>query len=191
MNAKIFLRSAAATLVALVSLVATAAESKPLAIPDFTKGDSIPANAKHDWTLGATGARGWIFCDKLVTADARQIAITKVESGSPATGVLVVGDVLLGCGGKVFSHDPRTELGQALTLAETTASGGNLRLTRWLVDAAHSSRWDLAEDRPEGAAQNGLARVEQKPLTLTGGNVVVELDLPANSATFIAIDVTK
>lgn len=68
---------------------------------------------------------------------------------------------------------------------------GSLRLTRWLVDATHSSRWDLAEDRPEGAAQDGLAQVEQRPLTLKGGKVVVELDLPANSATFIAIEPAK
>ena len=128
MNAKILL-SIVAT--AFIALPAVSAEPKPLAIPDFTKGESIPANAKHDWNLGATGARGWMFCDKMVTSDARQIAITKVEAGSPADGMLAVGDVLLGVGGKVFSYDPRTELGQALTLAETTAGGGNLRLTRW------------------------------------------------------------
>ena len=128
MNAKTLL-SIVAT--ALFALPAVSAESKPLAIPDFTKGESIPNNAKHDWNLGATGARGWMFCDKMVTSDARQIAITKVEAGSPADGMLAVGDVLLGVGGKVFSYDPRTELGQALTLAETTAGGGNLRLTRW------------------------------------------------------------
>jgi hypothetical protein len=55
---------------------------------DFTKGDAIPMGADHDWTLGATGARGWIFCDKMVTTDARQIALTKVEQGSPAEGIL-------------------------------------------------------------------------------------------------------
>ena len=128
MNAKTLLSIVATVLVALP---AVCAETKPLAIPDFTKGESIPANAKHDWNLGATGARGWMFCDKMVTSDARQIAITKVEAGSPADGMLAVGDVLLGVGGKVFSYDPRTELGQALTLAETTAGGGTLRLTRW------------------------------------------------------------
>jgi len=116
---------------ALVALSTASADTKPLAIPDFTKGESIPAKAKHDWNLGATGARGWMFCDKMVTADARQIAITKVEVGSPAAGTLAVGDVLLGVGGKLFSYDPRTELGQALTLAETSAAGGTLRLTRW------------------------------------------------------------
>lgn len=99
--------------------------------PDFTKGDAIPENARHDWNLGASGARGWIFSDKLVTTDARQIAITKVDPGSPADGVLVEGDVILGVGGKPFSHDPRTEFGKALTRAESEAGGGKLGFTRW------------------------------------------------------------
>jgi hypothetical protein len=42
-----------------------------------------------------------------------------------------VGDVVLGVGGKPFSYDPRTEFGNALTLAETEAAGGKLSLTRW------------------------------------------------------------
>ena len=97
---------------------AFAAGGEKLTMPDFTKGDAIPANAKHDWNLGPTGLRGWIFCDKMVTSDARQIAITKVEQGSPADGILAVGDVLLGVGGKPFSYDPRTELGKALTVSD-------------------------------------------------------------------------
>ena len=101
------------------------------ATPDFTKGGVIPANAKHDWNLGATGLRGWMHCDKLVTSDARQIAITKVEAKSPADGLLAVGDVLLGVAGKPFSYDPRTELGLALTTAESEAGAGRLVLTRW------------------------------------------------------------
>lgn len=52
--------------------------------PDFTKGKSIPEGFKHDWNLGATGARGWIFSDTLVTSDARQVKITKVAKGFPA-----------------------------------------------------------------------------------------------------------
>ena len=105
-----------------------------MTLPDFTKGDAIPAGAKHDWTLGATGLRGWMFCEKLVTTGARQIAITKVDKGSPADGILAVGDVILGVGGKPFSHDPRTEFGQALTLAESGT--GNLALTRWRAGKA-------------------------------------------------------
>jgi hypothetical protein len=67
------------------------------------------------------------------------------------------------------------------------ALAGPQKLTRWLVDTAHSSRWDLAEDRPEGAAQDGLAQVEQRPLAVTNGEAVVDLELPPNSATFITM----
>jgi len=102
-----------------------------MANPDFTRGDKIPEGANHDWTLGATGARGWMFSDRLVTTDARQIAITEVAKGSPADGILAVGDVILGVGATPFSYDPRTELGKALTTAESEAGGGNLSLIRW------------------------------------------------------------
>jgi hypothetical protein len=108
-----------------------AAKNKPLAIPDFTQGDAIPKEAKHDWNLGPTGMRGWMFCDKMVTTDARQIAITQVDKGSPADGILAVGDVILGVGGKPFSYDPRTEFGKGITVAESAAGGGKLAMSRW------------------------------------------------------------
>ena len=113
-----------------------AGDGKPLTMPDFTKGDAIPAKAKHDWNLGPTGLRGWMFCDKMVTSDARQIAVTKVEKGSPAEGVFAEGDVLLGVSGKAFSFDPRTELGRAITVAESAAGAGKLTLTRWRAGTA-------------------------------------------------------
>lgn len=134
MNAKQLLIVCMAATTICSSVVApspAAGPFSPMAIPDFTQGDKIPAGANHDWNLGATGARGWMFCDKLVTTDARQIAITKVEERSPADGILAVGDVILGVGGKPFSYDPRTELGKALTTAESEAGGGNLSLIRW------------------------------------------------------------
>ena len=101
------------------------------AVPDLTRGEPIPADAPHDWNLGPTGLRGWMFCDRLVTTDARQIAITEVAPGSPADGHFAAGDVLLGVGGRPFAHDPRTELGRAITAAETEEGGGRLSLTRW------------------------------------------------------------
>jgi hypothetical protein len=125
-----------AALLAATEISLAAGNEKLAAMPDFTKGDAIPANAKHDWNLGATGLRGWMYCDKLVTSDARQIAITKVEAKSPADGIIAVGDVILGVGGKPFSLDPRTELGLALTTAETDAGAGKLMLTRWRAGKA-------------------------------------------------------
>jgi hypothetical protein len=105
--------------------------SDGIRIPDFTKGDVVPEGAMHDWNLGPTGTRGWIFCDQLVTTDARQILITKVAQGSPATGIIEVGDVILGVGGKPFSYDPRTEFGQAVSQAESDRGAGKLSLTVW------------------------------------------------------------
>jgi hypothetical protein len=123
---------AAATLCSLLAAPCAAAGSRSTTTnPDFTKGDKIPQGASHDWTLGATGTRGWMSSDKLTTTAARQIYITKVEKDSPADGILAVGDVILGIGGKPFSDDPRTELGMALTTAESEAGGGNLSLLRW------------------------------------------------------------
>ena len=119
------------SLFSLLPIVFVAAQENKRSIPDFTQGDSIPAEAPHDWNLGPTGLRGWMFCDQLVTTDARQVSVTKVDKGSPAEGLLEVGDVILGVGGKRFSYDPRTELGKAITLAETEASGGELSLMRW------------------------------------------------------------
>ncbi|MFP4058487.1 MAG: DUF6288 domain-containing protein, partial [Candidatus Brocadiia bacterium] len=125
---------ASVAVVALSSLLAAqSADGRPseMANPDFTQGDKIPEGASHDWTLGATGARGWMYSNKLETSEARQIYVTKVEEGSPADGVLAVGDVILGVAGRPFSYDPRTELGKALTAAEAEAAGGNLPLIRW------------------------------------------------------------
>ena len=100
-----------------------------MANPDFTRGDAITAEAKHDWNLGPTGARGWIYTNRMETSEARQIYVTQVEKGSPAESVLEKGDVILGIANKPFSHDPRTELGKAIGKAE--ASDGALRLIRW------------------------------------------------------------
>ncbi len=127
---------AVAVMLAKPGAAGGAVKAAATAAPDFTQGAKIPERAEHDWNLGATGLRGWIFCDKLVTSDARQIAITQVAKGSPAEGVVAVGDVILGVGGKPFSYDPRTEMGQALTLAESEAGQGQLRLTRWRVGRA-------------------------------------------------------
>jgi hypothetical protein len=98
---------------------------------DLTKGETVPAEAKHFWTLGATGAQGWIYSDKMTTHDARQIAIVAVTPGSPAEGILQKGDGILGVGGNPFSYDPRAEFGKALTFAESNTGKGDLKLTRW------------------------------------------------------------
>lgn len=102
-----------------------------MANPDFTKGERIPDGATHDWNLGATGARGWIYCRMLSTYEARQIAITEVAKGSPSDGILEVGDVIVGVAGKPFSDDARIDFGKALTVAESEKGAGRLALLRW------------------------------------------------------------
>lgn len=113
----------------LAGLMPAAGYGEERTVPDFTKGDTIPETAPHDWNLGPTGARGWIYCDKMETSDARQVYITRVEKGSPADGVLEKGDVILGVAGKPFSHDPRTEIGKAIGSSESAK--GALSLIRW------------------------------------------------------------
>ncbi len=81
-----------------------------------------------------------MYCDQLVTTDARQIAITSVDKGSPADGLVTVGDVILGVGGKPFSFDPRTEFGKAICSAE--------KPSRW---------WQIAND---ALAQRKVDEVE-------------------------------
>ena len=117
--------SGAVFLIAAAALVARI----PAAGPDFTRGGRIPKGATHDWNLGPTGARGWIYSHKMETSEARQIYITKVAKGSPADGVLAPGDVILGIGKRPFAYDPRTELGKAI--GATEAADGKLALLRW------------------------------------------------------------
>ncbi|MFG0287454.1 MAG: DUF6288 domain-containing protein [Rhodopirellula sp. JB044] len=100
----------------------------PQPIPDFTRGGKT--DGSHDWTLGATGARGWIYAWKH-TADARQILITNVARNSPADGILERGDVILGVEGEPFDDDARIQFARALTRAERDESDGILKLVRW------------------------------------------------------------
>ena len=120
--------SCSAAAVLLVLVAAGVGPASTTSGADGTPRSEISGGPKHDLTLGATGARGWIQSDKMVTSDAREIVITEVAEGSPAAGVLAVGDVILGIGEREFSCDPRTEFGKALTQAESKAGGGLLSL---------------------------------------------------------------
>ncbi|MDB9741569.1 DUF6288 domain-containing protein [Akkermansiaceae bacterium] len=94
---------------------------------DFTKGGKLPSLLSHDWTLGATGLRGWCQVSKGygeagTTKDARQIYITMVESGSPAQGKLKKGDIITGIGEVKFEQDARVSLAKALEESENKGS---------------------------------------------------------------------
>ncbi|MFM1804854.1 MAG: hypothetical protein RL136_1733 [Planctomycetota bacterium] len=129
--------AAAFATAAAFAIIATPAVAAPpkkaAAIPDFTKGDPVPEGMTHDWNLGPTGARGWIYSNRMETSEARQILVTKVDKSSPADGVLEVGDVILGIGRRAFSEDPRTEFGRAIGEAE--AADGKLTLLVWRAGA--------------------------------------------------------
>jgi len=116
-----------AALMLLPAMGAVKAVSKPM--PDLTRGGTKDDN--HDWMLGPTGARGWVYGAKGQTADARQILVTAVAKGSPADGMLNSGDVILGVGEQAFSGDARIQFANAITAAEQEKAGGVLRLIRW------------------------------------------------------------
>ena len=73
---------AALSLGLIESAHAARVSEKPPA-PDFTQGGE--KDDSHDWTLGPTGARGWIYGSKGRTAEARQILVTAVAPGSTDT----------------------------------------------------------------------------------------------------------
>jgi hypothetical protein len=115
-------------LAAALPAPALAQRDKP-AVPDLTAGGQ--PDGKHDWNLGPTGLRGWMWGWKLETLDARQVLVTEVAEDSPAARWFEPGDVLLGVGRGRFEEDPRAALGRAVTAAEAGEGGGRLRLLRW------------------------------------------------------------
>ncbi len=120
-----------AVILAMPGPALAAAKAEAMAMPDFTKGDTVAKDGPHDWTLGPTGARGWIFTSNGHSGEARQILVTAVAKGSPAATMLNVGDVILGVDGKNFSGDARIQFANAIGAAETEQGGGKLRLLRW------------------------------------------------------------
>ncbi len=108
-----------------------AAKGTATTMPDFTKGDTVGKDAPHDWALGPTGARGWIYTANGHSRDARQILVTAVAKDSPAATVLSIGDVILGVDGKNFSGDARIAFANGIAAAESEKEGGKLRLLRW------------------------------------------------------------
>jgi hypothetical protein len=116
-------------LAAFSAAVVAADDQEKASPPDFTRGGQ--KDDAHDWTLGPSGARGWIYTSHGHSADARQILVTDVAPKSPADGVLAVGDVILGIDGQAFLGDARVQFARALMTAETEPGGGRLRLLRW------------------------------------------------------------
>jgi hypothetical protein len=64
---------------------------------------------------------------------------------------------------------------------------GSYRLRRYLVDRAHSSRWDVAQDGPEGSQANDLQTVEDRTIDASDA-AHLSIDLPIWSSTFIMLE---
>jgi hypothetical protein len=135
------LRSVLTIVLAVAGAASASTQRQKPPVPDLTAGGE--ADDKHDWTLGPTGARGWIWGWKLETADARQILITEVAEGSPAEGKLEVGDVVLGVGAEAFDDDPRVLLGLAIGDAQSKEGKGRLDLRRWRKGKVKNVRLQL------------------------------------------------
>ena len=108
-------------------------------VPDLTKGTQA-VDRSLTYNLGATGMRGWMFTKAANNLDAaqgrttlasRQILVTHVGAASPADGVVLVDDVILGVDGKPFGDDARKSIALAIQAAETKARDGVLKLTVW------------------------------------------------------------
>ena len=88
----------------LTSVPALSAIPRPLAGPVRDLRKEIDFERIGEFHLGPTGAMGWMHVSRnSMTAEARQILITKVEPGCPAEGVLQEGDLILGIREAPFS----------------------------------------------------------------------------------------
>ena len=105
------------------------------AAPDLTTGGVPNEDPALTINLGPTGARGWVYHVKIDTSESRQIQITEVDAGSPASGKLAANDVILGADGtganpSNFTSDARKSLALAIADAEAS-SPATLKLLRW------------------------------------------------------------
>ncbi len=108
---------------------------------DLTK--EIDFHRSSVYPLGPTGIHGWLYTTNQMTHHARQILVTKIEKGSPADGVVQVGDVILGVGGELFDADARRLMGEAIDVAEAV---GEMTLTRWRPVKPASTRQGVEEE---------------------------------------------
>ena len=168
--------------------------------PDLTQGGT-PSN-QHRWTLGATGARGWVWTRYAgggsESTDARQILITDVATGSPADGVLAPGDVVTGVDGRAFEGDARRLFARAVTEAERETSGGLLKLLRWRAGTTGSVELKLPVlgtyaaaapygcDKSKKIFEQGCAAIATRGFTNEQGVVQVSIEHDLNALALLA-----
>jgi hypothetical protein len=124
------------------------AEPQAPVAPDLTMVP--PPDSRNLFNLGPTGLEGWMHVEwrHLVPGDiepspetihTRQIYITRVAEGSPADGVVHVGDVILGIGDQPFDRDPRIALADAINESEKEENLGLLALLCWRPDESQQA----------------------------------------------------
>ena len=106
-------------------------------VPDLTNGEA-PLDDQF-WNLGPTGMRGWMYHVRQDSSLSRQIEVNIVDAGSPADGILAVGDVILGADGTGanpvnFTSDARIAFAHAIADAEAN-NPAILRILRWRAGA--------------------------------------------------------
>ena len=131
-------KSLISTLAGILAILHAIVSTSMAAVPDLTAGGVPDSSNNSDWTtnLGPTGLRGWMYYTANAnTSESRQILISKVDSGSPASGTIAVNDVILGADGtganpSNFSSDARKSLAYAIQDAEAR-NPATLKLLRW------------------------------------------------------------
>jgi len=161
-----------------------------LIISHTTYGDPREGGAASAQLLGPKGEqwapynafKGWkqtVGTERLAAVKDLPPGVFALASRDPKTGR--VGLVLVNYGWA--QRQVRT-----MHVSVKNLGGGAWRMKRSLIDSRHSSRWDLAEDREEGRAQNDLQMVQEKDVNVADGTAVeLEVKLPAWGSTFIAI----
>ena len=127
-------------------------------VPDLTAGGT-PTSTKV-LNLGPTGARGWLYHVNENSSQSRQILVKTVDAGSPAAGILAVGDVILGADGTGaspvnFASDARKALGYAIADAEANFPNA-------VVHTTGITSAEMAFEVREGDARVAVARWEAR-----------------------------
>ncbi len=190
-----------AVLLGLPGRVVGGAPGRVSGPPDLTQGGKPDNN--HRWTLGATGARGWVWSRYVAggseNTDARQILVTEVAKGSPADGVLQNGDVVTGLNGQAFGGNARLLFAQAVTEAETEARGGVLKLVRWRAGKTEHVQLKLqvlgtyAPTAPYGCAKSrrifeqGCEAIARRGFKDQQGNLQVSIENDLNALALLAL----
>ena len=108
-------------------------------VPDLTKGEKPVLDKKMknplSGNLGPTGLLGWVYHSGVDTDLSRQILVTDVAQGSPASGIIQKGDVILGVSGESkspgdFTSNARKSFAHAIAEAEAN-NPANLYLKVW------------------------------------------------------------